>query len=92
MIIDTGSQFINLDEDTVNAYYSVVKGATNTSGSWVYPCDAHPQDMVFHFGQGVKVTLPGGQMSFQNIGQGGKYHLSSAFSELSLADNVIFFV
>jgi len=92
MIVDTGSIFTLLDDDTVNAYYSVVKGATRTNGLWFYPCDAHPQDMVFDFGQGAKVTLPGEQMSITNNGQGRKYHLSSAFSELSLADNVIFFV
>jgi aspergillopepsin I len=61
--LDFDSGTASLSADVASAYFALVKGADNSSGSWQYPCGATLPDFQFIFPDATSgpttVTIPG---------------------------------
>jgi aspergillopepsin I len=60
---DSGTASLSVSADVASAYFALVKGADNSSGSWQYPCGAALPDFQFIFPHATSgpttVTIPG---------------------------------
>jgi aspergillopepsin I len=65
-IADTGTTLLLAPDSIVNAYYSQVTGADNSTGSFIYPCDSTMPDFGFTAGD-TTVDIPGADMTFESV-------------------------
>ncbi|KAG5917037.1 hypothetical protein E4U53_004244 [Claviceps sorghi] len=62
---DSGSELLYLPDAVVDAYYARVDGFKLTYGGYPsFPCNGTLPDLHFQVGDGINLTVPGGNMNF----------------------------
>ena len=86
MGFDLGNAALTMPSDAASAYFALVPGSSNSSGSWQYPCGASLPDLDYVFttttsGPGT-VTVPG-----QNVASGSGSGMCG--TRISTAENYL---
>lgn len=70
MDFDSGTSSLSLSSDVASAYFAQVSGASNSGGSYSYPCSSTLPDLDFIFSTSTAgpstVTVPGKYIASQN--------------------------
>ena len=75
LAFDSGTATLSLPGDVASEYFALVDGASDSSGSWTYPCGSTLPDFDFIFTQVTSgpttVTIPGDSLKNGDADSGG---------------------
>ena len=90
MLMDTGGVGTTTDSQTASDYWGLVKGASQSGGSWTFPCNADFPDLTLNFNGGSSATIPGGVLN-ADATPSGSNGMCTGGLQATLNGNLIFF-